>query len=84
MGSLLQAAVEEKLSKVMLVRELRFRQFLAECIRVGIVIAILRKQDPLERVCARCGTPRTDTVDSNICGSCADDLREENPDECVG
>lgn len=25
--------------------------------------------------CARCGAVRTDTVKSNICGSCADELR---------
>jgi len=30
-----------------------------------------------QRVCARCGTVRTDDVDSNICGNCADDLRME-------
>ena len=29
------------------------------------------------RKCARCGAVRTDDVDSDICGSCADDLRME-------
>ncbi len=27
--------------------------------------------------CVRCGAIRTDDVESNICDSCADDLREE-------
>lgn len=27
--------------------------------------------------CARCGAIRTDGVDSDICGSCADDLRQD-------
>ena len=27
------------------------------------------------RRCARCGTIRTDIIDSDICGSCADELR---------
>ena len=29
------------------------------------------------KVCARCGATRTDDIDSDICGSCADDLRME-------
>ena len=29
------------------------------------------------RKCKRCGQDRTDSVDSDICGSCADDLRME-------
>jgi hypothetical protein len=29
------------------------------------------------RVCARCVSIRTDNIDSNICGTCADDLRQE-------
>lgn len=29
------------------------------------------------RLCARCGTVRADNIDSDICGSCADDLRGE-------
>lgn len=28
-----------------------------------------------KRLCARCGAIRTDNIDSDICGSCADDLR---------
>lgn len=34
-----------------------------------------------ERKCERCGQPRTDDIDSNICGSCADDLRAERDAE---
>ena len=34
-----------------------------------------------ERKCERCGEPRTDNVESNICGSCADDLRSEQDTE---
>ncbi len=30
-----------------------------------------------KRRCSRCGNIRTDTVDSDICGNCADDLRSE-------
>ena len=33
-------------------------------------------QEQIKR-CARCGDIRTDNVDSDICGSCADDLRME-------
>lgn len=34
--------------------------------------------------CVRCGAIRDDGVDSNICGSCADDLRmEEETDERI-
>ena len=29
------------------------------------------------KVCVRCGTIRSDNIDSDICGSCADDLRME-------
>ena len=29
------------------------------------------------KICARCGAKRTDDVNSDICGSCADDLRAE-------
>ncbi len=29
------------------------------------------------RICDRCGAVRTDNVNSNVCGSCADDLRRE-------
>jgi len=32
------------------------------------------------KICARCGAVRTDDVDSDICGSCADDLRTGNGD----
>ena len=31
----------------------------------------------VEKICDRCGAKRTDEVDSNICGNCADDLRVE-------
>lgn len=31
----------------------------------------------VEKRCARCGAIRTDDIDSDICGSCADDLRME-------
>ena len=34
------------------------------------------EQEQIKR-CVRCGAIRTDDVDSNICGSCADDLRME-------
>lgn len=30
-----------------------------------------------KKICARCGAERTDDIDSDICGSCADDLRIE-------
>ncbi len=29
-------------------------------------------------LCIRCDSIRTDDVESNICGSCADDLREDS------
>ena len=29
------------------------------------------------KICTRCGATRTDNVISNVCGSCADDLRTE-------
>ena len=29
------------------------------------------------RKCARCGVIRTDNINSDICGNCADDLRME-------
>lgn len=34
-----------------------------------------------QRICVRCGRPRDDDVDSDICGNCADDLRAERDNE---
>ena len=33
--------------------------------------------EPIIKVCARCGATRTDNIDSDICGNCADELRME-------
>jgi hypothetical protein len=30
------------------------------------------------RICRRCGAERDDDIDSDICGNCADDLRQED------
>ena len=41
---------------------------------------VIKRQAKLRegiRECARCGADRTDDVDSDICGTCADDLRQE-------
>lgn len=40
-----------------------------------LIDEIERKQ--ATRVCKRCGETRTDDVDSDVCGSCADDTRQE-------
>lgn len=40
-------------------------------------MAKLAKPAEEQKVCARCGEPRADDVDSNICGNCADDLRAD-------
>lgn len=37
----------------------------------------MKKTKEQTRKCARCGATRTDDIDSDICGSCADDLRME-------
>lgn len=36
------------------------------------------KKLELGRICKRCVAVRTDDVDSDVCGNCADDLRDEN------
>ena len=58
----------------------RLRLDLRRCIECGL--EQVRYVDPVEPLrwvnrCARCGAIRTDTIDSDICGSCADDLRAE-------
>jgi len=34
-------------------------------------------------ICARCGEKLDQTIDSDICGSCADDLRDEENERIV-
>lgn len=44
----------------------------------------MEMKEPIQKqpkICARCGATRTDDIDSNICGSCADDLRMEEIEE---
>ena len=45
------------------------------------LLLLLNHQHKNHKYCARCGKGRTDDVDSNICGSCADDLRAEEDAE---
>lgn len=43
--------------------------------------AIIALEKEVIKRCRRCGAPRIDDIDSDICGSCADELRSETGGE---
>ena len=54
-----------------------FLVFLLVGIAFGLRKSRQKTNNKSKKICTRCNTLRTDDVDSNICGSCADDLRME-------